>query len=52
MTASESSRGHARLVATAEAVQVLYDYVAGRPRVVPDDLVARLEAFEGRSLRA
>jgi acyl-CoA thioester hydrolase len=52
ITTSESSRGPARLVATAEAVQVLFDYAAGRPRVVPDELVARLAAFEGRRLRA
>jgi acyl-CoA thioester hydrolase len=51
ITASASARGEARLVATAEAVQVLYDYAAGRPRPVPDDVVARIEAFEGRPLR-
>ena len=28
------------------------DYATSRPRPVPDDVVARLEAFEGRSLRA
>ncbi len=52
ITASASTRGEARLVATAEATQVLYDYATGRPRPVPDDVVARLEAFEGRPLRA
>jgi acyl-CoA thioester hydrolase len=52
VTAPESSRGHARLVATAEAVQVLYDYEAERPREIPAGLVARLEAFEGRPLRS
>jgi acyl-CoA thioester hydrolase len=52
LTAHESPLGHARLVATAEGVQVLYDYGTERPRVIPDDLVARLEAFEGRRLRA
>jgi acyl-CoA thioester hydrolase len=52
ITAHESARGHARLVATAEAVQVLYDYATARPRVVPDAILARLEAYEGRSLRA
>ena len=31
VTAPESERGHARLVATAEAVQVLYDYAEGAP---------------------
>ena len=51
ITASGSARGHARLVATAEAVQVLYDYATGRPRVVPDAIVARLERFEGHPLR-
>ena len=39
-------------VATAEAVQVLYDYAANRPRPIPDDVVVKLEAYEGRSLRA
>ena len=52
ITAPSSERGHARLVATAEAVQVLFDYAADRPRPVPDETVARLEAFEGRPLRA
>ena len=52
ITASASARGEARLVATAEATQVLYDYGTGRPRAVPDDVIARLEAFEGRPLRA
>ena len=35
ITASASARGEARLVATAEAVQVLYDYATSRPRPVP-----------------
>ncbi len=52
ITASESPRGHARLVATAHAVQVLYDYATARPRAVPDEIAARLEAYEGRPLRA
>jgi acyl-CoA thioester hydrolase len=51
VTAGESERGHARLVATAEGVQVLYDYAAGRPRAIPEDVVTRLEVFEGRPLR-
>jgi acyl-CoA thioester hydrolase len=52
ITAHETAHGHARLVATAEGVQVLYDYATGRPRVIPDGVIARLEAFEGRSLRS
>ncbi len=51
ITAGETPRGHARLVATAQAVQVLYDYATARPRPVPDAIVARLEAYEGRPLR-
>ena len=52
ITAPKSERGEARLVATDEAVQVLYDYAANRPRPIPDDVVVKLEAYEGRSLRA
>jgi acyl-CoA thioester hydrolase len=52
LTASVSAHGHARLVATADDVLVLYDYAAARPRVIPDEIAARLEAFEGRPLRA
>jgi acyl-CoA thioester hydrolase len=51
ITAAGSARGQARLVATAEDVLVLYDYATARPREIPDDIVARLEAFEGRALR-
>jgi len=51
ITASASDRGPARLVATADDVLVLYDYANARPRVIPDDLVWRLEAYEGRRLR-
>ena len=51
LTAGESSVGHTRLVATAEGVQVLYDYAEGRPREIPPEVVARLEAFERRALR-
>ena len=51
LTAGDSAVGQARLVATAEGVQVLYDYGAGRPREIPPEVVARLEAFEGRTLR-
>ena len=52
VTAEASARGAARLVATAEDVLVLYDYATERPRVIPDGIVARLEAYEGRTLRA
>jgi acyl-CoA thioester hydrolase len=51
VTASASSRGQARLVATAEDVLVLYDYSTERPRPIPDDVIASLETFEGRPLR-
>jgi acyl-CoA thioester hydrolase len=52
ITAGDSGRGHARLVATAEGVQVLYDYATERPREIPAGVVARIEAYEGRSLRS
>ena len=52
LTAPDSDRGRARLVATAEGVQVLYDYHSERAMVIPDDMVEALETFEGRSLRA
>jgi acyl-CoA thioester hydrolase len=51
ITAETSAHGAARLVAIAEGVQVLFDYEADRPRPIPDELVARIEAFEGRPLR-
>jgi acyl-CoA thioester hydrolase len=51
ITAPDSERGHARLVATAEAVQVLYDYRSERPLEIPPATVEALEAFEGRALR-
>jgi acyl-CoA thioester hydrolase len=51
ITAGDSERGRARLVTTAEGVQVLYDYATERPRVIPDDVVARVEAYEGLPLR-
>ena len=51
ITAPASERGEARLVATADATQVLYDYATSRPRPIPDDIVERLESFEGRPLR-
>jgi acyl-CoA thioester hydrolase len=51
VTAAENARGRARLVATAEDVLVLYDYATERPRPIPDETVALLEAYEGRPLR-
>jgi acyl-CoA thioester hydrolase len=51
ITAPDSDRGRARLVATAEAVQVLFDYASGRPLELPPATIAALEAFEGRPLR-
>ena len=51
ITASASAHGPARLVAVAEGIQVLFDYEADRPRPIPDELVARIETFEGHSLR-
>ena len=52
ITAAPSAHGPARLVAVAEGVQVLFDYEADSPRPIPDAMVAQLEAFEGRALRA
>lgn len=50
ITAPDSPRGRARLVAVAEGVQVLYDYASERPRAIPPETIAALEAFEGRAL--
>jgi len=44
--------GSVRLVATCHSVIVRYDYVAERPVPWQPDLIDRLEAFEGTSLRA
>ena len=51
LTADENPYGHARLVATASTVQVGFDYDAGRVEPLRGDIVAALEAFEGRRLR-
>lgn len=51
ITASASDRGPARLVATADDVMVMYDYAKARPQAIPEALVVRLEAYEGRRLR-
>ena len=50
ITAPASDRGAARLIATAEAVQVLFDYRSERPMAIPPETVEALEAFEGRSI--
>ncbi len=44
-----SDLGAARVVADGSTVQVFYDLGRGRPMRTPPDLVADLEAFEGRS---
>jgi acyl-CoA thioester hydrolase len=46
-----SPDGPSRLVATIRSVIVRYDYRAERPVAWALDIVARIEAFEGRSLR-
>jgi len=51
MTAPGGRHAPARLVAVAESVLVTYDYVAGRPIPLPANLMAGIEAVEGRSLR-
>jgi len=51
ITASASERGPARLVALADDVLVMYDYVNARPRQIPEETIVRLEAYEGRRLR-
>ena len=47
ITAGETPVGHARLVATAEGVQVLYDYANGRPREIPSDVVVHCDSAAG-----
>jgi acyl-CoA thioester hydrolase len=52
ITAGESRVGAARLIAVATFVLVSYAYDRDAVIPVPDALVDRLEAWEGRSLRA
>jgi acyl-CoA thioester hydrolase len=40
-----------RLVAVSESVLVRYDYATRLPMALSDDLIAAIEAFEGRPLR-
>jgi acyl-CoA thioester hydrolase len=47
-----SDLGEQRVVSDGSTVQVFYDLQRGRPMRTPVDLVADLEAFEGRELPA
>jgi acyl-CoA thioester hydrolase len=51
LTAPRSRYGEERLVAISQSTQVMYDYAVERPVPVPPQLVAAMEAFEGRRLR-
>jgi acyl-CoA thioester hydrolase len=51
LTAARESEG-ARLVATCRSVIVRYDYEQERPVPFADEIVQRIERFEGRPLRA
>jgi len=51
ITAADSRYGRARLIAAASGVEVSYDYSAEHSIAVPADLIAAMEAYEGRSLR-
>lgn len=46
-----TERESKRVVATGRSVQVAYDYAAGRTKSLSEEMVARMEAFEGRVLR-
>jgi acyl-CoA thioester hydrolase len=48
---TSSEAGGVRLVATVRSVIVRYDYGAEAPVPWPDELVERIEVFEGRRLR-
>jgi acyl-CoA thioester hydrolase len=50
LTASRPG-GPARLVATCRSVLVRYDYVVAGPVDWPAEMIAAVEAFEGRALR-
>ena len=47
-----SGLGEARVVADGSSVQVFYDLKRGRPMRTPADLIADLEAYEGRTFPA
>jgi acyl-CoA thioester hydrolase len=44
--------GTPRLVAVSDSVMVRYDYTTERPAALDDEVVAAIEAYEGRGLRA
>jgi acyl-CoA thioester hydrolase len=44
------SEAQQQLVADGDSVVVLFDYSAGRPHRIPDDMRQLLETFEGRPL--
>jgi len=52
MTAGDSEYGRRRLIAVATFVLVSYAYDRGLVVPVPDELVERFEAWEGRPLRS
>ena len=45
------SEAQGQLVADGDSVVVLFDYTAGRPHRIPDDMRQAFEAFEGRPLQ-
>jgi acyl-CoA thioester hydrolase len=47
----EVGGGPARLVAISDSILVRYDYATERPTAITPEFLARMEAFEGRSLR-
>ena len=47
---AKESEGPERLVAVSESVLVRFDYAEMRPSALSPELVAAIEAFEGRSL--
>ena len=51
ITAEASRYGAARLIAVADSVLVMYDYVDEHSVPVPPALADAIEAFEGRPLR-
>ncbi len=43
------SRSRGAIAAQSTSTLVLYDYAAGRPRAIPDDIRRAIEGLEGRS---